>query len=296
MPNTVFYHKEARESYRRWIDNVLAEDLCVVGCRLMPSDILRAHYTIVDYFLEKGVDESAVGGYGPRSLDLLISATTRQNTCFAGKNKWKTENQRLATLLIGLIKNHPFHDCNKRTALLSCIYYLYLAKRTPRVDQDKFEELMVDIAKNNLGHYAKKYNVKKGEDIEVRTIEKVLQKYTRKLDYEFRQLTFNQLNNIINNYGFGLENPKNNSIDIIQYGERKRFWQKEHQITKTRVGHIGFHGWTRKVSRNDLKKAREATGLTDRRGYDSKVFYEGVDPLKILVNDYSEPLERLAYR
>jgi hypothetical protein len=79
-------------------------------------DVLKAHFLIADFFFAEG---EGIGGVGPRDLDLLHSALYRQHVTLGGTAKWDTKFDVCATLLYGLIKDHPFHDANKRTAFLS---------------------------------------------------------------------------------------------------------------------------------------------------------------------------------
>lgn len=94
---------------------------CVIGL----FDVLRAHYLICDFFTEEG---SGLFQPGPRDLGLLESAVGRQQATFFGVTKWQTEFQKIASLFYGLVKDHPFHDANKRTAFLVALYALHLNK------------------------------------------------------------------------------------------------------------------------------------------------------------------------
>ncbi|HEV7645517.1 MAG TPA: Fic family protein [Pyrinomonadaceae bacterium] len=132
--------------YQRWA-NIIGEDSYTPINRVGIFDVLRAHFLLLDYFAQEGTE---VGGVGPRSLDLLHSAIDRQNVGYAGKRKWTDELDLCATLFFGLIKNHPFYDCNKRTALLTAFYYLQDIKRIPITKQKEFERLTLQVADNKL--------------------------------------------------------------------------------------------------------------------------------------------------
>lgn len=123
---------------------------------IKPSDVLRAHYLITDYFVNEG--EKVL--YGVKTPDLLYSAVNRQEVVFGGKNKWNNPLEKCATLFYGLVKNHAFHDGNKRTALLIVLYNLHLIGRTPTENQKDFEQLTVRIASNNLSDYKVYQNIR----------------------------------------------------------------------------------------------------------------------------------------
>ena len=114
-------------------------------------DLLAAHFLLIDYFVEK---KYAFGGIGPKNLDLLHSALSRQFTdSYAGINKWNGLFENCATLMFGLIMNHPFHDANKRTALLSVLSLLHRKKHIITLQQKKLDSLVVAVAANDLQLY-----------------------------------------------------------------------------------------------------------------------------------------------
>lgn len=289
-----FYHNELTSDFDRWAKLISAERGSFAGCKVEPVDVLRAHYTIVDYFLELKDDALAVGGIGPKDVGLLISAVSRQQAGFGGISKWKDDYHIAATLTYGLVKDHAFHDCNKRTALLCCLYYLYLINQVPSVGQREFEKLMVLIADNRLRTIMHRYHVKDGDDLEVRIIAEFLRRSTRKSDKRQYQVTFNELKRILARFSVSLESPKGNYIDVVRVEEQRSFFGFRRNTITTKLATIGFPGWTRTVYHKDIEIVRKAAGLTPERGYDSKVFFHGLDPLKSLVNDYSGPLRRLA--
>lgn len=289
-----FHHKELRTDYDRWSARLSNFEDQIVDCKIRSSDVLRAHYTIVDFFLEDKSDERGVGGIGLRDINLLESAVGRQFVCFSNNTKWCDDYHRAATLTYGLVKDHPFHDCNKRTALLSCLYYLDLINRTPKVKQKEYEQLMILIANNELESLQNTYRIKGNEDFEVRIIAEFLRKSTRKSDKRQYEITFNELVAILNRFSYGLENPNGNYIDVVKYTKISRLFGLKKYTEVTKIATIGFPGWTKKVYQKDLKIVRKATRLTPERGYDSNVFFHGSDPMKVLVADYSGPLRRLA--
>lgn len=298
MPNTDFVNKDLKDDYTRWLSIVSPDDEQLSRCKIKAIDVLRAHYSIVDFFLEKDFQDQAIGGIGPRDKGLLISAVARQETSFGGRSKWKDDFEKCATLTYGIVKNHSFHDCNKRTALLVCLLYIEtLLNRTPSEDQKCFEKLMEAIAENSVLEYCRKGKKDHSyEDSSVYAIAEFIRKKTRQHDRRFYEVTYFELNNILQRFGFHLENPQKNYIDIVRYEERKKYLVFGREKIARRVGTVGFPGWTRKIYQQNLRRVREICKLTPRYGYDSAVFFHGVDPLKSLVHDYEGALRRLAYK
>lgn len=290
-----FVNQDLYDEHRRWINKVSEESDLFKDCVICIADVLDAHFSIVDYFLDEESGSNAVGGIGPRDTGLLSSAVARQITSFNDTYKWKNEFEKCATLFYGLIKNHPFHDCNKRTAVLSLLYYLQKINRTPTIGQRRLEKLTLRVAKNSLDEDRRFKPYQKQEDGEIYYIARFLQKNSRKIDKRYYIITYHQLNSRLHDFDHRLENPQKNCIDIVKTSRKRTFFGLgREKIIEQRVGHIGFPGWTKEVARRDMKTVRERTGLTPKDGFDSEVFYRGAEPLKSLINYYSGLLKRLS--
>jgi death-on-curing protein len=283
--------------FNRWKEKIGANDPYAGDKTLGIHEVLRAHFLIADHFALLG---HGLGGVGPRDDHLLHSALGRQHVSFSGVPKWESELQIIATLFFGLIKDHPFHDANKRTAFLCLLYHLEKCGRCPTVTEQELEDFAVQVADNRLSDYAR-YRELSGSgrgDPEVRFIHDFLKRNTREIDRRTYEITFHELNRILRRFGFELGHPSGNYIDVIRFEERPRilgiFGSK--QRIGVKVAQIGFPGWTKKVSKNAMKSVREATGLTYERGVDSQVFFKETDPIHCLIATYQEPLQRLANR
>lgn len=112
---------EIRAEYLRWVA-IIGEESYAGPDTLGIHDVLKAHFLIADFFFGQG---EGLGGLGPRDVQLLHSALYRQHIAFETAKKWDTHYEIAASLLFGLVKDHPFHDANKRTAFLATLYYLY---------------------------------------------------------------------------------------------------------------------------------------------------------------------------
>ena len=75
------------------------------------TEALRIHEILIERF----------GGIkGVRDLELLKSSLNRPLQTFDGKELYPTITEKAAALLESLIKNHPFHDGNKRIGYTMC--------------------------------------------------------------------------------------------------------------------------------------------------------------------------------
>jgi death-on-curing protein len=285
-----FRNQQVREEYERIVGLVGPADPYAGKYSIGLHEVLQAHYLLVDFFTTTG---EGIGGVGPKNMTLLHSALSRQFVEFGGKPKYSDRIDVCASLMFGLIKNHPFHDANKRTAFLVSLLHLQKCGRTPTVSQKEYEDFTVDIADHRLCYYQYAQETSlSGADLDVYVISRFLKRSTRQIDKRPKQITYNQLKTILRQRGLDLVNPNGNRIDLVRY---KDVDGTELNRPK-RIAHIGFHGWSREVSKKDIDIVREASRLDARHGYDSQTFFNGLDgPLELIVK-YKEPLERLAFR
>lgn len=282
--------------YHRCLDRIGADDPYVSQSTLGIHDVLRAHFLIADYFYELG---TGLGGIGPKDENLLHSALGRQIVSFGGKQKWSTNFEICATLFYGLIMDHPFHDANKRTAFLSCLYHLQKYNLCPTISHKEFEDFTVEVADHAIKNRKRYIALKKDgdPDPEVKFISKFLRQNTRKIENTDRTITFRELKTILNGFNFDLENPTRNHIDIVKIIQKRRLIFGEKYEVRQKVGRIGFPSWTKQVSKKDLKYAREMAKLDFKNNHvDSRTFFAGLDDIRPLLSMYQEPLVRLANR
>lgn len=290
MSGIVFHNKVVSNEYNRWVNLIGMADPYLSKITIGLHEVLHAHFLLVDFFHDVG---EGIGGAGPKSVNLLHSALSRQFVQFGGRPKWNDRILICASLMYGLIKNHPFHDANKRTAFLTAILHLQKIGRTPSIAHQDFENFTVDVSNNSLGTYPGYDSIDAiGHDKNVMFMAKFLKKSSRQIDLRSKQITYNELNKIITSRGMYLDNPNGNRIDLMR-GSDVNGTKLAHP---KRIAHIGFHGWSKEVSRKDIDIVREASKLDARHGYDSQSFFNGLDDPLTLIKKYKDPLERLAFR
>ena len=101
---------------------------------------------------------------GIRSIALLESAVHRPVTSFGGSDLYLSVFDKAASLIHAIIKNHPFVDGNKRTAIVSGIVFLRMNKYKLVVSEKRLIKLALDIADseislNDLSEFLKSYSV-----------------------------------------------------------------------------------------------------------------------------------------
>ena len=85
------------------------------------EDVLYVHDYLTEYF-EYSADP--VSPPGVKSMDLLESAVARPFMTMYGRELYVDLFDKAAVVFHGLISNHSFHNGNKRTALLSTLFFL----------------------------------------------------------------------------------------------------------------------------------------------------------------------------
>lgn len=282
---------ELAAEFERWCKQLDAE---VMECQysVTAADVLRAHFTLAAHFGSSG---DGFGGVGPRSLQLLQSAVSRQFVSLGRARKWTTLYELSATLFYGLIRDHAFHDANKRTALLTLLFQLAKNNRTPKLGTRDLELLTLRTTERQLRQYRQYERFDRSRDADVRFIAYFLRRYTRDLDHRHYIVTYRELNAILARFRARLVNPTGNRIDVVLEVEDYRGVVAFRKTTfEKHVVQIGFHDWGSEVSPTDIRALRAALDLTEAHGVDSQVFFQGVDPVESLIREYAGPLHRLA--
>lgn len=91
------------------------------------------------------IDETG-GIHGIRDLGLLQSAVSRPQATFGGKELYRDVFHKAAALMESIIKNHPFIDGNKRTAITSASIFLLRNSYFLETSQKEFEQFTLKMA------------------------------------------------------------------------------------------------------------------------------------------------------
>ncbi len=217
-----FSSEQVKSEHDRWAKHFGSEDPYDGTETVGILDVLRAHFLIVDYFYAQG---TGIGGIGPKSPELLHSAVYRQFVSFGGRDKWTDPYHKAATLAFGLVKDHPFHDANKRTGLLTMLYALHKMKRTPTAGHREWEDLTVKIAEGSLHNSYRRARelAKKDDESDVFFVADFLKRNSRLRESTHHSITFQELDKRLKSFGFCLTNPHGNYIDVSRVVESSGF-------------------------------------------------------------------------
>lgn len=120
-------------------------------CIVHLHDLLTKNYHLVDKM-------DPVEPPGVKNYNSLESAVFRQHTGSSGWYKYDSVFKNCATLVFALVKNHPFHNGNKRVAFLAMIKHLFENGYvlSPSTKHDYIYQLLVSLADDDLsGHLSK---------------------------------------------------------------------------------------------------------------------------------------------
>jgi death-on-curing protein len=107
---------------------------------LTKEEVISAHYFMMRKMND--ADQSGVKDHG-----LLESAVHRPQQSIFGEDAYPDLFEKAAALLESLVKNHCFHNGNKRTAYLVTKSFLMINGKHLRMEREYAVEFIVDIAK-----------------------------------------------------------------------------------------------------------------------------------------------------
>lgn len=101
--------------------------------------------------LHEMVISSTGGASGIRDQGLLESAVARPLAAYAEVELYPTLWEKAGALTHGVMRNHPFLDGNKRTAMVIGVTFLLMNGFFLDVSQDEFESTALATAEGKLG-------------------------------------------------------------------------------------------------------------------------------------------------
>ena len=108
-------------------------------------------FTVQDiYELHIQLEDTFILSSGVRDENLLASAVNTPFQTFMGNDLYPSIYDKAAQLCYGIVKNHPFTDGNKRTALHSMYVYRIINGFDITATQQEVEDLIIDVAAGNM--------------------------------------------------------------------------------------------------------------------------------------------------
>lgn len=276
----------------------LPNELGCIQNGLSYQEVLKAHYIICDYFQsvsDRDCNQGVLAGL--RDVNLFCSAISRQYVEFGGKVKWTTPYEIAASLFFGLVKNHPFHDGNKRTAFLSLVWFLRKAGIGFKVRPEVLNKMTVAVAASNWDFFAN-YNYKRyvrevGEnDAIIYVIAAFLRDRTRKRIKKYKAVRWSEFETALRHHGFYFGSPNKNKVDIYKCERKKILGIPVGSAEKKVVLSISYPGAKRQIQAQNVKSILRKLKLDDPKKYDYHSIFKG-ETMYCLVQEYEDLIAKL---
>lgn len=264
---------------------------------LSVEEMLRIHEILVADFARS---DDPISPPGVKSIALLESAVNRQHVGDRFTMKYPDPIGNAATLVFGICNDHPFHNGNKRSALVAMLVHLDKNRLCLyRTSQTELYQLMLAIADHSIGlrqdpRRPEKLRRRRSADDEVQAISDWLDPRVEKLRRGERPITYRQLRPILSHFEFVLENQRGNAVDVVKLDRQPASLFRKARVVRKRIGSIGYRDEGTEVSVKDLKNLRKMCKLTEADGVDTDAFYDDAAVVDAFVNRYRTVLRRLA--
>jgi death-on-curing family protein len=243
---------------------------------LTVDDLEKMHWTLVEDFSKS---RDPISPPGVKDAGLLASALTRCQTCHGRHDKYPTAPMAGAALMHSLIHNHPFHNGNKRTALVGLLVFLDKNGWTLTVEQDPLFDFLLNIGRHGIVDRmtTPSYDF---ADAEVGAIAKWLARHIKRTEAPHKHLKFRELRSILQHYGCTFDQTSGGSkLNIHRNGRRTQ---------------VAYYGDGRDVDLDSIAKIRRDLELDEVHGYDTDIFYGAEERLPEFITKYRKTLDRLA--
>jgi death-on-curing family protein len=260
---------------------------------LNTNNVSQIHNMLVKEFSDK---EDPIDPPGVRDPNLLESAIIRPQTASNDTKKYPSVEMAAAALVHSLVHNHPFHNGNKRTALVAMLVFLDQNNFMATCSEEELFSFVLLVAKHKICGQASLAS--NPSDLEVQAMSRWLSQNVRVIERGERPLPFHELRRILEQYGCVLEYGSSGSkIDIrrVTISERDGFFRGKREERIELHTNIWYGGEGREVDKNTLNKVRKDLHLDEEHGIDTPAFYYNgpIEPDQFIVR-HSRILRRLA--
>jgi death-on-curing family protein len=240
---------------------------------LLSANIVEAiHWKLVHDFSKS---RDPIDPPGVRDRALLESAVFRPQTSLGEEDKYPTVSMAGAALFHALVHNHPFHNGNKRTALVSLVVFLDCHGYVLRLTEDQLYDYVLQLSSHTIIHG---YSVEKSDE-EVLEVAKWLHRFAHRVERGERPLKFRELRWILRGHGCEIENVAGSAVRI----RRGSLYTNIH-----------YDDEGREVDAPTIKKVRHDLHLDEEHGCDSHIFYNAESRIDSFIMKYRGLLQRLA--
>ena len=258
--------------------------------RLLTVDqVCAVHGRLVDDFKNTA---DPLDPPGVRSTQLLESAVGRPGTAIGQRRKYPTVEMAAAALMHSLVHDHPFHNGNKRTALVAMLVMLDGNGLILTCAEDELFRVVLQLAQHALARGPRA----ELPDREVLAVAEWLACDARPVVKGDRPVAWRRLRRLLVRYGCEFENPTaGNRINIARKVHRPGGLLFRSARTHVLHTQTAYAGEGTEAARNTVNKIRRALELDEEHGVDSASFYENQAASESeFIHQYKRTLRRLA--
>lgn len=255
---------------------------------LTEQDVLDIHYAIVE---DVAASRDPIEPAGPRDMSLLGGAVFRPMTSLGEEKKYTTVESAAAALLHSLVLDHPFHNGNKRTALVSYLVFLDRNGVVFTSHENTLFNVVLRLAKRVLVNRA----LSRRSDREVLELANWTCQNSRLSSRGDHPVAWRKLKKILRDYGCGFETVTvGNRLNIHRMKTVETGW-KGNPTQKELRTQVYFADDGRDAHVDVLKKIRKDLELDYEHGVDAEDFYgKHPEAMGDFIARYRLTLERLA--
>jgi len=256
---------------------------------LSTEEVEQIHWAIAEDFKRQ---DDPIYPAGLRDNGLLESAVGRPQTALGGRLKYESVELAGAALLHSLVHNHPFHNGNKRTAIVSLIAFLDENRCYLTCNEGELFQFVLLVARHAIVEEKDSWLA----DREVVAAAQWLRANSRAVDTGERQQKWWRLRRNLQRFDCTFSHPGvGNRLNIYRNVTRRGRLGTAKSVQLSIQ--VACRGDSTDAEREVVAAVRRALELTPECGVDSVVFYgpreERIDEW---IDNYRGLLKRLASR
>lgn len=240
---------------------------------LSAQQVVDIHFTLVDMFAK---DNDPIFPPGPKDEGLLESATFRPQTALGNTEKYETIYSKAAAMFHSLVLNHPFHNGNKRTALVSLVVFLDINGLQIDASDDDLFDFVIRTAKRHDPEMSPG-----GADQEVQRVQSWLRSHGSRTDDQPKEMN-------VTDFLAGVE-AAGGMYRKSAKGSKWIVWGPNGDS-------VSFGQGFAKLQGSVVKRYMQRLGLSHgMSGIHFDEFHEGLNPEQKLIRRFRLVLQRLAH-
>jgi death-on-curing family protein len=252
---------------------------------LAESEVEQIHLALVEDFAR---DSDPIDPPGVRDKNLLASAVFRQHTSLGSESKYKSVEMAAAALLHSIVHDHPFHNGNKRTGLVSMIVLLAENGLALTCDEKTLFKFIIRVAQ----HQVVPRDWPQLADREVMWIAEWIYDNSRGVEKGERPIQWRKLKQVLASFGCRCEVSVGSKMNIFRQVPGKRvLGLRTVRPLRTQVKYADDG---RDAMKHTIHQIRKDLELDDEHGVDSANFYGDAPALDDFIVKYRGTLKRLA--